>query len=108
MFVPNITTNTRGIPYFRTTNVTVGTDSVEFSLGFKRVNPGYFTVSIVNPIPEGTTGTLPIKISVGGQSKPLTNFGGEAVTAADLAGTGALQVLYDPFTGALQLMSPII
>ena len=105
---PFITTNTRGVPYYRTTNVTVGTDAVEFSLGFRRVNPGYFTVSIVNPIPDGTTGTLPVRLSVGGQSKPLTSFGGAAVTAADLEGTGAIEVLYDPFTGALQLRSPII
>lgn len=105
---PFITTNTRGIPYYRTTNVAVGTDAVEFSLGLRRINPGYFTVSIVSPIPEGTTGTLPVRLSAGGQSKPLTTFGGASVTAADLVGTGAIEVLYDPFTGALQLMSPII
>ena len=105
---PFITTNTRGVPYYRTTSVTVGTDAVEFSLGFRRINPGYFTVNISSPIPDGTTGTLPVRLSVGGQSKPLTTFGGTAITAADLTGTGAIEVLYDPFTGTLQLMSPII
>lgn len=104
---PNITTNSRGVPYLRTTNVTVGTDAVDFSLGFRRISPGYFTVSIVNPIPDGTTGTLPVTLTLGGQTKTLTFFGGESVTAADIVGTGNIEVFYDPITGAIQLMSPL-
>ena len=101
-----MSTNSRGIPYLRTTNVTVGTDTVNFSLGFRRIFPGYFTVSIVNQIPTGTTATLPITLTIGGQTKPLINFAGEAVTVADLDGTGAILVFYDPISGNVQLMSP--
>jgi len=104
---PNVTTNTRGIPYLRTTNVTVGSESVDLSLGFRRIYPGHFTVALVTPIPEGTTGTLPVRLTIGGQTKELVIFGGEAVTAADLVGTGLLDVFYDPFTGVVQLMSPV-
>lgn len=102
----SISTNSRGIPYLRTTNVTVGTAAVNFALGFRRIPPGYFTVSIVNQIPEGTTGTLPVTLTIGNQTKPLVYFGGESVTAEDLEGTGAILVLYDPFAGIVQLMSP--
>lgn len=104
---PTVTTNTRGIPYLRSSGVTVGAESVDFALGFRRVFPGLITVGIANAIPEGTTGTLPVRLVVGGEAKALTTFGGEAVTAADLSGTGALLVFYDPFTGAVQLMSQI-
>ena len=104
---PNITTNSRGVPYFRTTSVSVGTESVDFGLGFRRINPGYFTINIVDPIPEGTTGTLPITLTVGGQTKTLTFFGGASVTVADLVGTGVIEVFYDPFSGAIQLVSPL-
>jgi len=104
---PNITTNSRGVPYLRTTSVTVGSEAVDFSLGFRRVNPGYFTVSIANPIPDGTTETLPITLSIGGQTKNLTFFGGSSVTVADLAGTGVIEVFYGPLSGVVQLVSPL-
>ena len=104
---PIVTTNTRGIPYLRTSGVTVGADSVDFALGFRRVYPGHITVSIANAIPEGTTETLPVRLVVGGEAKPLTSFGGAAVTVADITGTGVIDVFYDPFSGAIQLMSQI-
>lgn len=104
---PIVTTNTRGIPYLRTSGVTVGAESVDFALGFRRVFPGHITVSIANAIPEGTTGTLPIRLVVGGDAKALTTFGGTAVTVADMTGTGVIDVFYDPFSGAIQLMSQI-
>ena len=41
----NITTNAGGIAYLPSTNVTVGTESVDIALGFRRIQPvGYFTV----------------------------------------------------------------
>lgn len=105
----NITTNSRGIPYLRTNSVTVGTDSVDFSLGFQRISPvGYLTINIADAIPAGTTGTLPVRLTLNGQTRALTSFGGAAVTAADLEGTGIIQVFYDWYNGILQLTSPII
>ena len=105
----NITTNANGIPYLRTTGVTVGSDAVDFTLGFRRIPPvGYLTINIADAIPEGTTGTLPVRLTLNGQTRALTSFGGVAVTAADLTGTGIITVFYDWYNGVLQTTSPII
>ena len=97
-----------GIPYISTTNTTVGTEAVDFALGFiRRPLPpvGYFTVRITNAIPTGTTGTLPITLTLNGSTRSLTNMDGTAVTAADITGTGVLLVFNDRFNGVLQLMN---
>lgn len=105
----NVTTNASGIPYLRTTSVTVGSDSVDFALGFRRIPPvGYLTINIADAIPDGTTGTLPVRFTLNGQTRALTTFGGVAVTAADLTGTGIIEVFYDWYNGILQATSPII
>ena len=57
----NITTNTSGIPLLRTSGVTVGTDTVDFALGFRNVpRMGYLTINIADAIPSDATGTLPV------------------------------------------------
>lgn len=102
----NVTTNVNGAPYIATTNVTVGTDAVDFALGFHRLQPvGYFTVRIANAIPTGTTATLPITLTMNGTTRNLTTFNGTQVTVADITGTGVLLVFNDRFNGILQLMS---
>lgn len=101
-------TNVTGIPYLRTESVTVGTDTVDFSLGFRRIYPiGYLTLNIANAIPADATGTLPVRFTLNGNTRNLTFFGGTNVTAADLAGTGVIEVFYDWFSGTLQLASPL-
>ena len=103
------TTNTRGVPYFTTTGVTVGTDAVDFTLGFRSIpRVGYLTIRIAEAIPTGTTGTLPVRFTLNGQTRALTSFGGVAVTAADLTGAGVITVFYDWFNGILQVVSPIV
>lgn len=104
----NITTNAGGIPYLRTSNVSVGTDSVDFVLGLRKIQPmGYLTINIADAIPDGTTGTLPVRFALNGKSRNLTFFGGANVTAADLVGTGVITVFYDWYAGTLQLTSPL-
>lgn len=104
-----LTTNTRGVPYFATNGVTVGTDAVDFSLGLRQIpRVGYLTIRISEAIPEGTTGTLPVRFTLNGQTRALTSFGGVAVTAADLTGAGIITVFYDWFNGILQTVSPIV
>ena len=104
----NITTNATGVPYFTATGVTVGTDAVDFTLGFRRIpRVGYITIRVADAIPTGTTGTLPVRFTLNGQTRALTNYGGVAVTAADLTGAGVLTVFYDWFNGILQAVSPI-
>ena len=105
--IANITTNGGGIPYLRTSNVTVSADTVDFSLGFRRIPAiGYMTILISDAIPDGTTGTLPVRITLNGNSRNLTFFGGDNVTAADLPGTGIITVWYDWYNGTLQIISP--
>lgn len=100
-----VNTNMRGIPYISTTNVTVSDTSVNFALGYRQIDPaGFFAVRITNAIPEGTTGTLPITLSLSGVTRSLTFFGGASVTAANITGTGVLLVFNDKFNGILQLI----
>ena len=106
MFV-NVTTNVNGIPYLRTNGVTVGTETVDFALGFRRIPPvGYLTVNIADTIPTGTTGTLPVRFTLNGNTRNLTYFAGDNVTAADLTGPGIVTVFYDWYNGVLQIISP--
>ena len=103
----NVTTNANGVPYISTTSVTVTDTAVNFALGFRRIQPiGYITVRIANAIPDGTTGTLPVNITLNGTSRALTFFDGTPVTAADISGTGILLIFNDRFNGILQLMNP--
>ena len=103
----SVTSNVNGIPYLRTTGVSVSADTVDCSLGFRRIPPvGYLTVNISDAIPTGTTGTLPVRFTLNGNTRNLTFFGGANVTAADLTGTGIITVFYNFFDGVLQITSP--
>lgn len=102
----NVTTNAGGIPYISSTNVTVGTESVDVALGFRRIQPvGYFTVRMGVKIPDDATGTLPVTLTLNGTSRALMLPNGTAVTAADLEGVGVFTVFNDRFNGLLTLMS---
>ena len=103
----NVTTNVNGVPYLRTTGVSVTAESVDFTLGFRRIPPvGYLTINVADAIPTGTTGTLPVRLTLNGTTRNLTYFGGTNVTAADLTGAGVLTVFYDWYNGYLQLITP--
>ena len=106
----NITTNAGGIPYLNVTNVTVGTDSVDLALGFRRIQPvGYLTIRLATPIPADATTTLPVTITLNGTTRNLTLFDGTQVTVADLiGGTGVVTVFNDRFNGILQLLSQAV
>ena len=68
-----ITTNVSGIPVLRTSNITVGDAAVDFALGFRRIpSMGYITINIADAIPSGTTGTLPIRFTLNGNTRNLT------------------------------------
>lgn len=104
----NVTTNINGIPYLTTNGISVSTESVDFALGFRRIPKiSDVVIRITNPIPEGTTGTLPVRFTLNGNTRELTFFGGNPVTAADLAGTGVIEVWYDWFNGIFQLVSAL-
>lgn len=102
----NITINAGGQPLLRSTAITVGTETVDIALGFRRIQPiGYFTVSLSGPIPSDTTGTLPVTLTLNGTTRNLTLPNGIAATAADLEGVSAFLVYNDRFSGRLFLMS---
>lgn len=105
----NITTNAGGIPYISNTNVTVGTDTVDIALGFRRIQPiGYFTVHMENSIPADTTTTFPVTLTMNGVTRTLTLPNGAAVTVADLLATNVFLVFNDRFNSTLALMSRTI
>lgn len=102
----NITTNVNGIPYLSTDGISVTTESVDFALGFRRIPKiGKVVIRIVNAIPDGTTGTLPVRFTLNGNTRDLTFFGGDSVTAADLTGAGIIEAWYDWFNGIFQITS---
>lgn len=104
----NVTTNVNGIPYLATNGVTVTEETVDFALGFRRIpRIGKVAIRITNAIPDGTTGTLPVRFTLNGTTRVLTFFGGDPVTAADLAGTGVIEAWYDFFNGIFQLSTAL-
>ena len=102
----NVTTNVNGIPFLPTTNITVGTESVDLALGFRRIQPmGYLTIRISDTIAADVTGTLPVTLTLNGTTRALTLPNGTPVTAADLVNVGVILVFNDRFNGTLSLMS---
>lgn len=103
-----VTTNVTGIPYLSTNGIQVSTESVDFALGFRRIpKVGKIAIRIESAIPDGTTGTLPVRFTLNGSTRPLTFFGGDPVTAADLAGAGVIEAWFDWFNGIFQLTSAL-
>ena len=104
----NVTTNVNGIPYLSTNGISVSDESVDFALGFRRIpKVGKVAIRIASAVPDGTTGTLPIRFTLNGTTRPLTFFGGDAVTAADLVGAGVIEAWFDWFNGIFQLTSAL-
>lgn len=105
----NITTNAGGVPYLSVTNVTVGTESVDLALGFRRIQPvGYLTIRLATPIPSDATTTLPITLTLNGTTRNLTQYDGTAVTVANLIGGSVFTVFNDRFNGLLVLTSRVV
>lgn len=104
-----VATNAGGIPYFSSTNVTIGTENIDIALGFRRITPiGYFTIFIEDVIPTGTTATLPVNLTLNGTSRALTLPNGTPVTAEQLIGVNVIEVFNDRFRGILVLTSRTI
>ena len=101
-----IATNAGGIPYITSTNTTIGTETVDIALGFRRIQPvGYLTIAISDVIPADTTATLPITLSMNGTTRNLTLPNGTNVTAADLLNVNTILLFNDRKRGLLVLMS---
>lgn len=108
-----INTNVNGIPTISSNSVTVGTTSVSYDFYNHRTVNGPFRGIIIvrlnQAIPTGTTDTLEIQFtSNSGNPKTLTKYNNEAVTVADIAGTGIYLVWYESSSDTLQLLTGII
>lgn len=104
----NVTTNAGGVPYLSTTNVTVSSTAVDFALGWQRQTlppVGYFTIRIANAIPDGTTSTLPITLTLNGVTRALTLPDGTEATVANLQNVSVITVFNDRFNAILALIS---
>ena len=102
-------TNAGGVPYILTTNTTVGTETVDIALGFRRIQPvGYLTIAISDLIPADTTTTLPVTLTMNGTTRNLTLPNGTNVTAAELLNVNTILIFNDRKRGVLNLMSRTI
>lgn len=101
-----IATNAGGIPYIVSTNTTIGAETIDIALPFRRIQPvGYLTIIIDDIIPATTTTTLPVTITMNGTTRNLTLPNGTNVTAAELLNTSVITVFNDRIRGLLTLMS---
>ena len=99
-------TNAGGVPYILTTNTTVGIETVDIALGFRRIQPvGYLTIAISDVIPADTTTTLPVTLTMNGTTRNLTLPNGTNVTAAELLNVNTILIFNDRKRGVLNLMS---
>lgn len=99
-------TNAGGVPYILTSNTTVGTETVDIALGFRRIQPvGYLTIAISDVIPADTTTTLPVTLTMNGTTRNLTLPNGTNVTAAELLNVNTILIFNDRKRGILNLMS---
>lgn len=103
---PNITVNAGGIPVLQSTNISVGTESVNIGLGFRGIRPmGKFIVELSDVIPATATTTLPIVLTLNGTTRPLTLPNSVPVTVADLTDVSVFEVYNNRYKGYLMLMS---
>lgn len=105
-----INVNQPGIPTLRSLSVTVGTSDVRFDFNnhrnVGRPFRGLLIVNLAQPIPTGTTDTLPIVFTSGGANvTQLTTFNGDPVTVANISGTGVYLCWYESSTDSLQLLT---
>ena len=106
----NFLSNRNGIPRIASTSVSVNTADVTFNFSsdftFSRNFSGLVLVKLDQPIPSGTTTTLPIIFtSEGANPIALTGYNGAAVTVADIKGTGVYLAWHEGQTGILQLVT---
>lgn len=100
--------NRRGSAAIASQGVVVNTANVVFSFrnhAFLNANyRGTIFVNLRNAIPSGTTTTLPILFETNGVTQAVTKVGGEALTVADITGTGIYQFWFERDTNTLQLL----
>ena len=101
--------NRRGIPMLESTSVEVTDTNVVLNLpnrAFRGLNDhGIILFRLNQPIPDGTTATLPVVFSSNDFTQPLTNIGSTAITAGQITGTGVYLVYYSKCSNTMQLLT---
>lgn len=101
-----IATNAGGFPYIVSTATTIGTETIDIALGFRKIQPvGYITIIVDDVIPATATATLPVTLTMNGTTRALTLPNGTPVTAAELLNVSNFIVFNDRTRGLLTLMS---
>jgi hypothetical protein len=99
--------NINGVPTLQSRRITVSDTSVDFGFNpdWDR-NPfrGLLLIYLSEPIPDGTSATLPIRFVMAGNTSNVTVAGGDNLTVADVATPGVYLVYYDRYTDILQLI----
>ena len=89
-----IATNAGGVPYIISTNTTIGTETIDIALGFRRIQPvGYLTIAISDVVPADATTTLPVTLTMNGITRNLVLPNGTAVTAAELLNVNTIHLI---------------
>lgn len=105
-----INVNTGGIPTLRSLSVTVTPSKVQYDFNnhrnVGRPYRGLLIINLAQPIPTGTTTTLPVVFTTSGSNEqPLVKVNGVSATVADISGTGIYLVWYESQTNTLQLIN---
>lgn len=69
---------------------------------------GTIYIDLAQAVPTGTTGTLPVLFETNGVTQAVTKYNGEALTAADIPGTGVFEFWFDRTTNTLQIMTGVV
>ena len=97
--------NRRGSAAIATSGVNVTADNVVFSFpNHSFVNAWYrgtIYIDLAQAVPTGTTET-------NGATQAVTKYNGEALTAADIPGTGVFEFWFDRTTNTLQIMTGVV
>lgn len=100
--------NINGFPALMSRRTVVSETSVDFVFrpDWDR-NPfrGLLLINLPEALPAGTTGTLPIRFTMAGNTANVTLPGGANWTVADFPGPGKYLVFYDRNSSELQLMT---
>ena len=88
--------NRRGSAAIATSGVNVTAENAVFS--FPTWYRGTIFIDLRQEIPAGTTGTLPVLFETNGVTQAVTKYGGEALTVADIPGTGVYEFWFDRAT----------
>ena len=104
-FYPRTIVNRKGVLLLSSTAFAVSDTAATYNLTpFRVCGRGTMLVNLLQAVPDGTTGTLPVVFSANGSTQTVTKRGGEPLTVADLQGTGVYEFYYDSGAGILQLL----